>query len=493
MLPYGRRASLALSPYPVANFSRELKHLIGYPHGCLEQTVSKAFPQIYLRDIAAVLDPLIMSSGSPTYFVNEGIAKVASLQMFDGTFMFWPSGGAANAWSTVYATHFLLEAKKAGYSVPESVLKSALVAVGEIARGKKTEDYATSDGSRVVVRRIADKSCLYALYVLAVAGVPEKSVMNFYRTEKELLTSDSQYLLAGAFALSGDRRTSLELLPPAFVNERAVRTSGGNFDSPLRANAIILNVLLETDLNNPNIPRYLEYLSRAYRSLEWYSTQDDAFTLLAFGKAARIASGGKVGGTVSVGGKEYPYRGGTQRLDIEPFGKKVVMSIKGEGRVYYSLVTEGIRADGAVRIEDRNLQIRRELLDRNGNPISLSSVQQNDMVVVRVTLNSSVDRLEHVAVTDLLPAGFEIENPRITETTQYAFIKSPATPEYIDIRDDRINLYTGFRGGKRQQVFYYAVRAVTRGVFQYPPIVAEAMYDGSYFSASGGGTLRISR
>ena len=92
-LPYGRRAWVTLSPYPVANFAERLSDLVGYPHGCLEQTVSRAFPQIYLRDIAAMLDPSIMEKGSPTYFVNEAITKLASMQAFDGSFLFWPGGG----------------------------------------------------------------------------------------------------------------------------------------------------------------------------------------------------------------------------------------------------------------------------------------------------------------------------------------------------------------------------------------------------------------
>ncbi len=316
--------------------------------------------------------------------------------------------------------------------------------------------------------------------------------MNFYRNEKSLLTTDTRYLLAAAFALSGDRRTYTELLPPQFVTEEAQRTSGWNFDSPIRANALILNVLLETDLNNINIPRYMEYLSKVYRSSSWFSTQDDAFTLLAFGKAARLASATKVEGIVSVGEKQFAYKGGNQKLDVEPYGQKVTLSMTGTGRVYYSIVTEGIRSDGVVRIEDKNLQVRRELLDRSGAPVNPASVRQNDLIVVKITLNSSVDRLEYVAVTDLLPAGFEIENPRITETTNYAFIKNPSVPEYMDIRDDRINLYTSFRG-KRQQTFYYAVRAVTAGTFQYAPVVAEAMYDANYYSASGRGVVKVTR
>lgn len=137
--------------------------------------------------------------------------------------------------------------------------------------------------------------------------------------------------------------------------------------------------------------------------------------------------------------------------------------------------------------------IRRELLDRSGRAVDPSSVRQNDLCVVKLTVTSSVDRLDNVAVSDLLPGGFEVENPRLTDGTVYAFIKNPSTPEYMDIRDDRINLYLSFRGGSRQMVFYYAVRAVTKGLFEYPAAVAEAMYDPNYRSAHGRGMLRVGK
>jgi hypothetical protein len=393
----------------------------------------------------------------------------------------------------VYATHFLLEAKKAGYAVMDGTLNAALGALSRIARDKKTEDYSYVEGNSVKVRRIAAKSALYALYVLALAKRPEPSVMSFFRSERSLLTTDTRYLLAGAFALSGDRRSYADVLPPEFSVDNPTRTSGGSFDSPVRSAAIMLNVLLESDLNSPHVPRLTEYLSRAYRTDEWYSTQDNAFTLLAFGKAARMAAATKLTGKVSVGGKEYAYNGGTQRIEIEPYGKTVTIALQGSGRAYYTLVVEGIRKDGKVEMKDRNLQVRREVLTRAGVPANLTSIKQNDLLVVRLTVTSSIDRLDYVAVSDLLPAGFEIENPRLTEATAYPFVGNASQPEYMDIRDDRINLYTSFRTGKRQHVFYYAVRAVTAGDFVYPPVTAEAMYDGHYSSTFGLGKVKIIR
>ena len=173
---------------------------------------------------------------------------------------------------------------------PTALLNPALGAVAGIARSRATEDVATSSEGRTTVRRRADKASIYALYVLALAGRPEEAVMSFYRGMPELLTTDTRFLLAGSFALSGNRLAYQALLPPEFESPEPARTSGGSFDSAVRANALIVNVLLETDLNNPQLPRYLEYLSRKYAQQQWFSTQENAFTLLAFGKAARIAS-----------------------------------------------------------------------------------------------------------------------------------------------------------------------------------------------------------
>jgi uncharacterized protein YfaS (alpha-2-macroglobulin family) len=104
-----------------------------------------------------------------------------------------------------------------------------------------------------------------------------------------------------------------------------------------------------------------------------------------------------------------------------------------------------------------------------------------------------VELLENIAITDLLPAGFEIENPRITETTNYSFIKNPSTPEFLDIRDDRVNLYTSFRGDMSPQRFFYMVRAVTAGTYRLAPVAAEAMYNGDYYSGYGQGVVKVSR
>ncbi|MBL7948442.1 MAG: hypothetical protein JNN19_05580, partial [Bacteroidia bacterium] len=95
----------------------------------------------------------------------------------------------------------------------------------------------------------------------------------------------------------------------------------------------------------------------------------------------------------------------------------------------------------------------------------------------------------NVVVTDLLPAGFEIENPRLTEAREMPWIKDASTPEYFDVRDDRIHFFTTATNTTKH--FYYVVRAVSPGTYIQGSVGADAMYDGSYHSYSGSGSVRI--
>jgi uncharacterized protein YfaS (alpha-2-macroglobulin family) len=92
-------------------------------------------------------------------------------------------------------------------------------------------------------------------------------------------------------------------------------------------------------------------------------------------------------------------------------------------------------------------------------------------------------------ITDLLPAGFEIENPRTKDIPGMDWIKDGYSPTALDVRDDRINLFVNSE--KLRQNYYYAVRAVSPGVFKMGPVSADAMYNGEYHSYNGGGMIKV--
>ena len=132
--------------------------------------------------------------------------------------------------------------------------------------------------------------------------------------------------------------------------------------------------------------------------------------------------------------------------------------------------------------------MRRDYLTRDGQP--MGDIRQNDLVVVKITLASTNGlSVDNVVVTDLLPAGLEVENPRLTEPRDMPWIQKPSTPDYFDLRDDRINFYTTATGGVK--TFYYLARAVSKGRFVVGPVSADAMYNGEYRSYNGTGTVVI--
>jgi hypothetical protein len=173
-------------------------------------------------------------------------------------------------------------------------------------------------------------------------------------------------------------------------------------------------------------------------------------------------------------------------------GTNVEISTKGTGRLYFFWQAEGISASGAYKEEDSYLKVRKRFYDRFGNPVTGNSFKQNELIVIGITLERSFSTaIENVVITDLLPAGFEIENPRTKEIPGMDWIKDAATPTALDVRDDRIHFFVDAYNNK--QTYYYAVRAVSPGQYKMGPVSADAMYNGEYHSYHGAGVVRVTQ
>ena len=158
--------------------------------------------------------------------------------------------------------------------------------------------------------------------------------------------------------------------------------------------------------------------------------------------------------------------------------------------MYFFWQAEGISASGAYKEEDSYLKVRKRFYDRFGKPLTGNIFKQNDLVIIGISLERSFSAaIENVVVTDLLPAGFEIENPRTKDIPGMDWIKDASTPTALDVRDDRIHFFVDANLNK--QTYYYAVRAVSPGQYKMGPVSADAMYNGEYHSYHGAGTIRV--
>ena len=185
----------------------------------------------------------------------------------------WPGGREVHPWASVYATHFIVEARRAGHPVSDSLSRNALAWLASEVKAKN--DYGSEELERMV----------YGLYVLARAGKADLGTMDFIRQKHVTkLSADSKALLAAAYASVGNPRATSALVSAAGEVQEIQRQTGGNFDSAIRNRALLLLALLDAAPKDPRIPALVDRLARDARTVSWWTTQEESFTLLALGQ-----------------------------------------------------------------------------------------------------------------------------------------------------------------------------------------------------------------
>ncbi len=487
-----QHTTVTISKFPAVKFAKHLKYLVGYPHGCLEQTISKLFPQLYFEELAKLVAPEYYKTTNPVYYVKEGIRKIESMQMYDGSLAFWHGGTYSNWWGSVYAAHFLVEAQKNGFNVSKNVLDKLLSHISKKAKNHEAYSYVTYSGTRRTYKNIAKKEIIYSLYVLALAGKGDIATMNYYKARPHLITGDTRYLLAGAYALMGKWNSYYEIVPNSFNPVHPQQESGGSFDSDVRANAIMLNVLLEVEPASAQIPYMIKYLTQ--KSDDVYSTQQRAFLFLALGKAAKLNADADVDIEIKSGNALITKFTGKDLTitDDKLNSGNVSLAASGSGEVYYFWSSEGIKVNEKVKETDSFMKVRRTYYSyKTGDEITDNNFTQGDLIVCKISLTGFERSADNIVITDMIPSGFEIENPRLNASTELQWKpRIPINVEYMDIRDDRLLLFTKLKRRTTNE-FYYLLRVVNQGRFELPVISAESMYDREFHSFNGAGKVNV--
>lgn len=483
------RSRLMITKNPVAQFASHLEQLVNYPYGCIEQTISAAFPQLYFQDIADLLKAgHIGGSGQVNYNVNEAIIKIGAYQQYNGGVITWPGFSEINWWNTAYAAHFLYEAERAGYTVDKRVTDNMQKFLLEKVKLKETTEYFyyNEPSNKYIPQRLAKREIFYSLFVLALNGKQHLPTMNYFKARPELLTTESKYMLASAYRLIGDVKSYNAILPQKYGTENSSYMTGESYGSPLRNKALALYVLLTADADNPQIALLVSQLGQMVDKATWMSTQENVYTVLALGKLAKNMPSAGVEAKITTGTRTINFK--DKNIIIDLYQNNATVAVNGKGTLYWFLETEGIPLKMSVKEEDKVLRVRRKLLTRNGAPAT--NIKQNDLLVVELALNTTDgSNVDNVVITDMLPACFEIENSRLNAERDLPWATNRTIPDYQDIRDDRINIFT--TATPELKVFYYMVRVVNKGTYTHGPVGAEAMYYGQYFSYFGFGKITV--
>jgi len=483
---------LLVSNSPIAQFCKDLSMLVSYPYGCLEQTISTGFAQLYFADLSRALKSTRLVSSSPSDNVQEAIRKVESMQSYSGGFYYWQGGTQEHWWSSIYACQFLLEAEKAGFQVNRMVLDKALEYLTRRLKISTLVEYRFINNQNVKKGEYIPREVAYSLYILALDQKREVSTMNYLKSNKNLLTDDSKYLLAVTYKLLSDNVNYGELLPSKFSNDIPVQEFSGSFSSFVRDQALALSCLVDVDPSNQQVVELVRHLSEQMKKAGYLHTQEVSFALMALGKYSRSMGESSLTASIEIDGKKVADFTSGQDLILKnglENSKMVKITTSGKGQLYYSWETSGIGTTPSKDI-DSYLQARKSFFNRSGSQISLNSLKQNDLVVIRYSLaTNDKSVVNNVVLTDLLPAGLEIENPRISAVQGLDWIKDAAPVDNMDIRDDRVSFFVTADGKVKN--IYILCRAVSKGTFTMGPVMADAMYNGNYRSYNGAGRLSI--
>ncbi len=437
-----------------------------------------------LGDLVQDLDPLLVNPQENRRRVEEGLRRILAMQLYDGSFSFWPGDGYSFSWGSVYAAHLLLEASQEGYDIPQEGLRGAL----EWIRRLLPQEY-DGMGDAEYAHLTATKA--YGMYVLALSGEAPLAWMEHFRDRSEKLTDTARIFLGGAYALAGRQDVASSLLGTTALPLDTPPSGGGTFDSGVRNTALRLLMRLHLDPRSEQAALLAQQLIQAAQKGLWRNTQDNAFSAVALGRYFRSTREDRkpfVAKLHAASEEELltVRQGENASISVESL-ESPQLSCAGEGRVYYSWSVEGVPME-APKPMKQGLSVSRSYHWRDGTPLKPGEkVNQGEMVEVRLELLSNRD-VEHLVVADLLPGVLVIDNPRLQAALEgsqrYASVRE-------EIRDDRLLLFVpSLEKGEILQ-YTYRVRAVTAGTFTVPPIAAEAMYDPALQALGETGILEI--
>ncbi|MEM7588479.1 MAG: hypothetical protein AAF560_34140, partial [Acidobacteriota bacterium] len=480
----------------LADLAPSLRYLVRYPYGCLEQTTSSTRPLLYLADLIERVDPALLADKDVDDMVQRGIRRLLSMQTPDGGFAYWPGSSEPAYWGTAYATHLLLDAQKLGYEVTQERLDDAL---GWMDR-QITNTYESGRQRNSWYSSNAEP---YMHYVLARAGKARHARID--RLIRDLPKSprneqrEHLYMLQAALYEAGDQRYELELKRPDTSILSDLRTNGWSFYSDRRRRGFMLSTfadLFGSDAAGESLANLVAEGLRG-RTSRWYTTQELVWGITGLGKylaagaqsfePPRLRANGK---SLTPQEPQRPTSDRTWNLARASEYRELELEVpaKEDGKLYLILTSEGVRTQPDWRTGGEGLTLSRSYRDAAGDPLTpAQGVALGDLIYVELTLrNNSAERVSNIALVDRIPAGWEIENPRLGRGGAIGWLDTNALwqVDHLDLRDDRIELFGHLERGETRRVVY-AARAVTAGRFTVPPVEAEAMYDPRIWAREG--------
>ncbi|MDG5800980.1 MG2 domain-containing protein [Marinilabiliaceae bacterium ANBcel2] len=475
--------TLETSVVPPVNLNNRLNYLIKYPHGCIEQIASAAFPQLYLDNFVNLNEEQKREIRDN---INRVILRLPAYQTSDGGFSYWPGGRRVNEWSSSYAGHFMLEAEKHGY-VASTTLKNEWLNSQKRAANR----WMPANSSRY--KAAEEMNQAYRLYTLALAGDPATGAMNRLRQQDDIAIQ-ARWLLALAYSMAGIHEVAESIIDnrPFDNNRKIIRSTYG---SNIRDNAILVKTLSQ-------LKRYESALSVVHEiadelnSSRWMSTQTTAWSLMSIINFSNHRGNPNMEFSYKFNSDEKenvvtPVPVCNREFNVDHMNEGTVEILnKGETHLFTSLILRGI-PDGIDKSRyEENLKMEMRFETLEGDPLTPNEIEQGTdfKYIIRVHNPGTAGKAENLALTQMVPSAWEIRNLRLEGNSHH----ESDIPDYRDIRDDRVFSYFDLEPNETKQ-FVVIVHAAFAGEFYLPPASCEAMYNHNIRARIPGMRTKVSK
>jgi uncharacterized protein YfaS (alpha-2-macroglobulin family) len=479
-------ATLEVSLFPNMDFDHRLKWLIRYPYGCIEQTTSAIFPQLSLKTMGYFRgDEKIEIDKN----INEGINRLQLFLLSDGGFSYWPGNTSASEWGSNYATHFLVEAKKMGYAVPDFMYNNALNSLKNNANYHN--GHLTTRVNRVFILALANKTSMSEMNILM-----ENNLNNMSSAEK--------WMLAAAYHLAGAEEIRDKILAIAGTVTVEYDPFSYNYGSKYRDDAIIL--YCATLMKKMDIAELLaKNVSLKLSSTDYLSTQSSGYMLLALGNyfeaiGINAEKGQVIAGTITLanGTKIDFNEKGRYSVKIKGnFDQNIQCSLSDKSNVdqaFFTLSWNGVPKYDQIEAVEKNLKLNVTWYDESGNTINPQNLKQGATIIGKYSVKntSPVTELSELALVQIIPSGWAIENTRLNNKVLPSWVTSwnINKEDYMDIRDDRVMWFFDLEGQETLD-FIVKINCVNAGDFWLPATLTEAMYNSDFKATTEGKKVHV--
>lgn len=480
-----RDARVSYSPLVL---SRALaQYLANYPYNCSEQITSQAVPLLFNQRNAEMNSTY--SQDKIRTQLEQTMATLLTRQNGQGAIGTWRSTPSTDPFVTLYVVQFLLEAQEANYPVSETLLHSANQYLVKLATNNALN---TQDELRMRA---------FAVYLLTrqgeittseIAAIQTRMQKNYPKTWQSDL--GALYLAASYKMLKMDKQAD-ELLKPTWQELNKAYNNAWwshNYLDPLIQDSTRLYLIVRHfPEKTGEIPaQLLENMVLSFKE-ERYTTQSSAMSILAleyYTKQIQNTTTPDMPLTISVKNSDQQPVVISSMNNATAIGhfnadiNEILFTNPTNNPAWYVVTQSGFDKQQPKEALSRGLEITRDYMNEKGDIVTSAILGEKLYVHIKVRANAK-QGVNSVVLVDLLPGGFEVvqqsiedvDTPEDTELSPRGTKGTHWSPDYSDIREDRVIIY----GNATPQVqeFVYQIKATNSGIFTIPPAFAEAMYD----------------